>query len=739
MKNISKIILAVIAGAGLYSCDNYLDTSSPSVVDGDFVFDSYETAQTVMLGAFNIYINVMNNGMPVNFECIGSDVERCSVGLIADLVGAAQLYGGNNGAYEVENFAVTSSSLHQWDNMYSIINRCNQVIAFIEAKTDLSDILSSAPNDWSDLLGQAYTFRANAYNDLVRWYGDCIYMDAPGQVINELSSRHAVMEKEIANLQKVVDGHYMYAIGENSHLPDQMTRNYAEGLIGRMCFWEAGYQIHRTDGEYGNGFYVDADGNAINFDVWGTSTLGRNSVYERRSDWQKFYTLALPYLADAVNNPAGASLVTVDPRSDDQGRYYNNPFQYIFDQMTKQVMSDESIYEVTMKKEGGGSRIAYNFGRGSNGGGNAYPPKANAQVCSYPLVYYGMFDPQDMRRDASLSVTGSTGAGAEVLYNYSLSNKITLGIGMNKFDPNRQDKNTYDPRQLYSGISFPVMRQSDIILMYAEALAVTGDDAAARTQLKKVHDRAFNYLSDAQKTEKFNELLANAQQIDGMSSTYNAIIEERKLEFVGENLRRRDLIRTGLLPKVAHDMRAELVADIATMKSQGYVQFDNGQQYPAYIWTKMVDAKSEKGYRLTMQCPLGSEDDPILYPSWRGQNDDWEALAENYQAGASSKITAGNMTNLAIKGMFEYIQPGSAEAQALEADGYTMVPWGALQYQNANGDANSVTEARWGSEFMIGYTDAMYAAKEPPVYVVFMKNTVCQTTGLTNGYGFKSE
>ncbi len=739
MKTISKIILGVIAGAGLYSCDSYLDTNSPSVVDGEFVFTSYATGSAVMLGAYDLYVDVMNNGMPVNFEDIGSDVERCSVGLIADLVGAAQLYGGNNGAYEVENFNVTTKSLHQWTNMYSIIARCNQIIYNVEKRSDFEQILASAPNEWSDLLGQAYTMRANAYYDLIRWYGDCIYIYEARQSSNDLSSRHAVMEKELANLRKVVDGKYMYSVGQNNHMPDQMTRNFAEGLIGRMCLYEAGYQIHRTDAGYGDAFYVDGDGNQISFDVWGTSSLGRNSVYSRRSDWKEFYTMALPYLKDAVDNPGGVKLVTEDPRSDSEGRYYNNPYQYVFDQMNKLVMSDESVYEVSMKQNGGGSRIAYNFGRGSNGGSPAYPPKANAQVCSYPLVYYSMFDPKDMRRDVSLSVTGSTGAGAEILYNYSLSNKVTLGIGMNKFDLNRQDKDTYDPRQLYSGISFPVMRQSDIILMYAEALAVSGDDAAAQAQLRKVHDRAFNYCSDAEKTQKFNELLANAQPIDGMSQTFNAVIEERKLEFVGENLRRRDLIRTGLLPKVAHDMRAELVADIAEMKSNGYVQFDNGYQFPAYVWTKLVDAKAEKGYRLTMQCPPGQEDDPLLYPSWRGQNDDWSALAENYQKGASRNVTAGNNTNLAIKGLFKYIVPGSAEAQALEADGYKQTPWGVLQYQKADGSADAVTEARWGSEFMIGYTDAMYAAKEPPVYVVFMKNDVCQTTGLTNGYGFKSK
>ena len=721
MKKIFKLILAVTASVSLVSCNNFLDVSSPSVVDGDFVFGSYETGQTVMLGAYNTLINHYNTGTTCDLENIGSDTERCSVGLIAALVGAANLYGGSNGTYEVEKFAI--NTYKAWGDWYNIISKCNQVIYNIENRSDYEQIISSGPNDWSDLLGQAYCLRATCYFDLVHWYGDVLYMDKAGMDVKELSSRDYIIESEMNHVMEIEP--LMYAIGENGHLPAVMTRNYADGLIGRLAMLTGGYQTRRTDLEGGDAFYVGADGEPLSFEVWGTDEA-RKAKYGRRTDWKNLFAKALPYLKKGVENPGGASLVTLDPRSDSQGRTYGNPFQYIFDQFNKLQMSTESIFEVSQSSNGrntGVSRVAYNYGRGSNGGSPAYPPKANAQVCTYPETLYGVFDPLDMRRDASLSVTGSTGGGAEVLYNYKLSNKITIGVGMNKFDVNRQDNP--DARQLYSGINFPIMRQADIILMYAEALSVTGDDGSAREQLKKVHDRAFANQSDAVKTQKLNELISKA------GSVYNAIIEERKLEFVGEARRRFDLIRTGDLPKVAVELRAKMVSDIATMKAQGYVQYDNGNQFPAYVWTKQVDAKALYGYRLTAQCPAGMEEDPVLYPSWRGQHDSWETVAE--EDGALAKVTAGNATNTAIKGMFRYIAPDSAEAKALEADGYTKTEWGAAQYVDVT------TEARWGEEFMIGYTDAMYAAKKAPIHLIPMQQTVCATTGLSNGYGFLSE
>ena len=39
---------------------------------------------------------------------------------------------------------------------------------------------------------------------------------------------------------------------------------------------------------------------------------------------------------------------------------------------------------------------------------------------------------------------------------------------------------------------------------------------------------------------------------------------------------------------------------------------------------------------------------------------------------------------------------------------------------------------------MIGYSDADFAAKKAPIYLIPMNQTTCTTTGLQNGYGFRS-
>ena len=727
MKKYIKYLSVALCGAAVMSCN--LETSSPSSVDGDFVFKGPETAKTVILGAYNQLISNYNNGYVPNFTNIGSDIERCSVGNITSLVGGAQLY---LEPYDEANFDIDFQYKQAyWNNFYSII------IHYLEQNYDT--ISKDAPNELSDLLGQAYALRASVYYDMVMYFGDVEYVTTPGKAGEGLVSRDYIIEKELENLYRIEP--LLYTIGQNGHYSDQMTRNFVDGLIGRMCFMEAGYQTRRTD--LGADFYVGGDGKVLEFEVWGTDAE-KNAQYGRRSDWKEFYEAALPYLKKAVEQPGEAVLTTVDPRSDTQGRVYDNPFQYYFQQVNEQYKAPETIYEVTMKETASLSRIAYNFGRGSNGASPAMPPKANAQICSYPEVYYGEFDPQDKRRDVSMIVTGSSGNGVEVLNDFSLGNRLTGGICLNKYDPNRVA--TPDLRQLYSGISYIHMRQADIILMLAEAYAQTGDEASAKAELKKVHDRAFD-SSIAE--EKFADLLATPAS-ETQSALVEAILKERQLEFQGENLRRWDLVRSGDFPKVAVEFRKKMVDHMAQLKANGYAQFDNGNQLPAYVWTKLVNAKEDYGYRLTMTTPTGldegSDKYAVLYPGWRGQHDDWQA-AKDYQINSRgnnvSVAVVEDYTNLAIQGLFKYIAPDSAEAQALEARGYVKTNWAVDMYTKyddkkdvRNLDADR--EAEWSSKFMGGYTDADYAAKKAPIYLIPMETTVLKTAGLVNGYGFKN-
>ena len=285
-------------------------------------------------------------------------------------------------------------------------------------------------------------------------------------------------------------------------------------------------------------------------------------------------------------------------------------------------------------------------------------------------------------------------------------------MSLNKWDECRM-ATPYVQKQRTSGINGPYMRLAEIYLGYAEACAATGDDATAKTYLNMIRERSFP--AGKANTDAF---------IASCGSILRAVIEERGFEFAGEGDRRWTLVRTGFLPDAIQNIK-EMTKDMMDgLRAKGYYTFANGNTISSYVWTKLVDAEKLYGYRLTTECPEDAKDDPVLYPGWRGQNDDWAAVGK--AAGISdANLTAGDLTNLAIKGLFSYIDPESAEAKSLEADGYTKVEWGKTLVD------------QYDEYYTYLFYDYDYVSA--PIYLWPFTPNAISTTGFTNGYGFKQE
>ena len=279
-----------------------------------------------------------------------------------------------------------------------------------------------------------------------------------------------------------------------------------------------------------------------------------------------------------------------------------------------------------------------------------------------------------------------------------------------------------------SAINVSYMRMSDVYLMLAEVYAALGQEGPAKTYLARVHNRNFPGGVDSKLDSWIAACGAEFSSTD-WSALYKAVIKERALEFVGEGVRRFDLIRTGLLPEAAVNNRRDMTKVLADIRDKGYAQFENGNMLPAYVWVKNVDSKILNGYRLTAGTPEGQESDPVLYPGWRGVHDDWDGVLSSF----GYKTFGHNATNVAIKGLFEYVAPGSAQAQAWEADGYVQTPWGIDLIKD---DKNWQTHAY---KVLAGITDADYQARKSPVTVRPFRYQDLLNSGITNGYGFRQE
>lgn len=712
---------------GTTACSDFLEQTSDSEVDKEFVVSSettlrgalndvYETWRARGLshgnGSFYNYI-VSSSDIELQPEAYGSQINRWVPSYFYGYVDATYTTRGT------ENIDPFGNGMYEstWTGFYEIIGKCNAIISSIEERNDFQNLISGEPTSWSQLYGEAICMRSTCYHELIRHYGDVALQLEAGKVATSLTNRDLITDRILSDLETVIP--VMYRSGESSSInKTYFTRTYAEGLVGRICLWAGGYQTRRTD--MGDDFYKGADGNVVTFDKVSEST-SRKCFYGRRTDWQKFYTLAEKYLGEAITNHGNIVLQTTDPRkADNNGRTYGNPYQYVFQQTMQGwetvAYSDESVYEIPETHANANSERPYAFGRPSEGGGsNAFPCKTYDQARLSPLYYYNDFDPADMRRDVTCVVTGSSGKGAEQIISFEKGSRCKGGIALNKWDENRM-KRPWTTKQRQSGINNPFMRYSDIILMQAEVKAALGKDSEARSLLDQIRNRAFGSAEKA-KTDAF---------IAKCGSLLDACIEERKFEFGGEGSRKWDLIRTNKLGKTIAAFYQESTAMINDLETKGYHEFENGNVISAYIWTKLVDAKKIYSHRLTAQCPAGQENDPVLYPSWRGQNDDWAAVADA-NGTITTGLTAGNKTNLAIQGLFRYIDPNGAEAKALEADGYTKTEWGIGIVKNKD---------MYNRLVYNGYEEG-----QPPVYMLMMGGNVIKNSNgaFHNGYGFRDE
>lgn len=704
MKN--KIVIWTCAlGLALSSCQGFLDTSSPSTTDKDFVFNDPSTAKAALLNAYDVWRGdayVHSSGMFYDLSAVGSDIEHHPEAFSAQYRHIPESFypGGTS------NFNITSwNGTDAWNGLYQIIGICNTLINSFEAKEDWNETVAAAtPTELTDIYGQAVALRATCYWELCRFIGDVPYVLSSDYLPGSgAENRFYVYEDQ---LNKLIDVEpLMYRVGEGNNA-DVMTRTYVQGLIGRYALYLGGYATRRLD--MGADFYKDVDGNTISFNDMATNEY---AAYGRRADWQKFYEIGETYLKSCVENSGSVSLVEVDPRADgSNGQKFGNAFQYVFQEMHEgSTLSPESVYEIPETFGGSQCERPYAFGRPSAGGGsNAYPCKSYGQARMQASYYYGDFNPKDQRRDVTVAVTASNGDGTEAIIDWTPGSKTSGGLALNKFDENRMD-DVRTEAQRQSGINCPYMRMSDIYLMLAEIEAGLGNDGDAQTYVRKVHDRAFSNAADADAA--YNEITAET------SNMTDVVLEERKLEFGGEGSRRWDLIRNGEIAQAAINNRAEMAAVIDGIASTGYYQFANGNVIPAYIWTKEVDADATYGYRLTTACP--DETDPVLFPGWRGQNDDYESEAKE----AGQSFTSPTATNVAIKGLFEYIDPSSSEAATLEADGYVKTPWGQKLVENKN-------------DYSTYNLSGLTSISDVPVYLAPLASQELVNSGMTNGYGF---
>ncbi|RXF71573.1 RagB/SusD family nutrient uptake outer membrane protein [Arcticibacter tournemirensis] len=396
---------------------------------------------------------------------------------------------------QLSNYTATADNTQMntdnnaWAKFYESIERANFAIKGIRTYGNMAD------SRMSQALGELLTLRAVVYNDLIKGWGDVPARFEPvtSETLNVPRSDKDVIYKQLlADLDEAAS--LLPWPNETSAYSsvERVNKAFAKGLRARLALAAGGYSLHLD----------------------GTIRLSTDPELSR----DKMYAIAKKECLDIINS----------------GKLRLLGFEECFRTLNEETgrAGLESMWEIPFSESRG--RVIFDLGvkhttkdkyTNQNKGGTNGP---NA------LMLYE-YERGDVRRDVTV-----------VPYEWTNGKQVPTQMNKLYFGKYRYE---WMKRIVTSdnddGLNWMYMRYADVILMAAEAINELEGPANAAPYLRLIRARAFP--NDAAKVNQFMSEVTVSKE-----AFFNAIVNERALEFTGEMLRKADLIRWNLLgPKLA--------------------------------------------------------------------------------------------------------------------------------------------------------------------------------------------
>ena len=506
MKKILYILSAALFVFSASSCEQILDSESPSAFDSATVFSTYDLAESQLFSALQSFGETNSyRGRYLSWAGLNSDIEWYNT------------YKPTDEKYQIAGYSIlpNNSQLNlsngPFAKMYEGIERLNLCI---EGVRTYGNVEENA--DMAYLLSEALTLRALLYYDLTRVWGDVPARFEPitsATIYKKKDSRDVIYKQLLADLDEAIPNLPWPGKDARTSRTDRVNKMFAEGLYARIALMASGYAIRPDDGQVGTG------------DL-GTVRLSSDP------DLQKsvLYPKALAYLRDAIAS-GSASLEDYETLWKNQSNASN----------LEAGPGHESLYVIPFSD--GRGRWNYTFAvrtEGSSYGGGATVTRGG-DAGPVPTMWF-RYDPKDIRRDLTC-----------VNWRWNSNDEKELpGIQRWYFGKYRFEwmkKNPYTGGN-DDGVKPVVLRYADILLMAAEIANEQGETSEAAGYLLQVRKRAFKGNEEA--AENY------VNGIAGKDAMFNAIVDERALEFCGEMTRKFDLIRWNLLKTKMDETVAEM-------------------------------------------------------------------------------------------------------------------------------------------------------------------------------------
>lgn len=486
MKKLFYIPLLALLACGISSCD--MEAPSQSSMDSSLIFSQYEMAEAAVMGIHQSFGETNSyRGRYLPYYGINSDVEWIN-GLEASGIND----GGKNDL-ATYNAQPSNSQMNTDNNAYAKfyegIERANKAIEGIRAYGNYEN-----NPDMAHLLGEALTLRAVIYLDLIKGWGD-----VPARFSSITSEtmylpradRDEIYKQLLADLLEAEN--YVYWPNESNitQTTERVSKAFVKALRARIALYAGGYS-QRVDG----------------------IRLSNDPDLDRTA----MYTIVRDECLDVIAQyPNLASL----------------PFKDNFTNLCRDVVTagQESIWEIPFSE--GRGRVLYTLGVEHQAKDQYTQQNKGGVNGPLPTLFYD-YDVDDIRRNITCapfrwSQTLTNGRSTQ-----ELASLKEWNFGKLRYEwMSRIVTSTND-----DGVNWQYMRLADVYLMAAEAVNELEGPANAAQYMRPVLERA---LPSDKVSAYMNTATASKE------SFFDAIVEQRGLEFAGESLRKADLIRWNLL------------------------------------------------------------------------------------------------------------------------------------------------------------------------------------------------
>ena len=649
---LNKIFISGMAMLSLTACDDFLDVDPDSTsANTEFIYNNEGEISTALNGVYAQILsgNTFGNNLYKDFQ-LNSDVDFST--------NTSETASGNKPArFDTRSDASNINSL--WNALYKGVETANEFIFNLKnsklyeekMKTEIADgentggvVTEEVPNvtKLTQMMGEAKVMRAMFYHELLSYWGDIPFTFKATYETNnlypEVTDRQVVSDSLIADLRHAAE--WMQSDkDETLGAPERISKEAAYAMIARLALQAGGYSLNH-------------DANDVN-----------GYKMTRPSNYKEYYQIARDY-AKKVIDAGGHSL--------------NKSFRDVFVDECNHIVNkgDDAIFEIPFGKDYSGA-WGYAQGPKSEVDANNETDFSNQAWGSTSgnvrttRFYRHMFKEGDARRDYVCGTWGYSNQGLPAInFSYTMYNnkwsKLWNTVGLGKASTGN------------TGINFAYIRYADVLLMFAEADnevngAPTQEAIDAVNQVRRRAYNGVNYeLTSAQTATKEDFL--------------KAVLDERKFEFAGENMRWKDLVRNNLYSEqifytflayygVAEDqstgspyidMLSEHdgidYANISAMtniyyvyvKNTGDANFPNSNLYMLYIvnpWTADVQPSSKpEDYFANLGLPY----EPVSARAITGQT----SSAKDVAWGNSENIWSkeGVLKNEVLYSLFGYIR-----------------------------------------------------------------------------------